>query len=41
MTEILGLFASIAFVAIAAIAGWMLTERWKQRLVRRWKGKRR
>lgn len=41
MTEILGLFASIALVAWTAIAGWMLTERWKQRLVRRWKGRRR
>ena len=41
MIEILGLFASIALVAFTAIAGWMLAERCKQRLVRRWKGGRR
>lgn len=41
MIEILGLLASIALVAWTAIAGWMLTENVKQRLVRRWKGGRR
>lgn len=40
MTEILGLIASITFVAIAAIAGWMLTERCKQRLLKRKWGRR-
>ena len=35
MTEILGLFASIALVAFTAIAGWMLAERCKQRLLKR------
>ena len=39
MTEILGLFASIALVAWTAIAGWMLTERCKQRLLKRKDGR--
>ena len=40
MIEILGLFASIALVAWTAIAGWMLTERCKQRLLKRKDGRR-
>ena len=40
MIEILGLFAAIALVAWTAIAGWMLTERWKQRLMKRKDGRR-